>query len=243
MDEILVEKSDGIAIVTINREEQMNSLNVSMIQALRDLLPGLDARVIIITGKGKSFIAGANIKELKEMSRAEALAFSELFHSLLNTIERDCPPVIAAINGYCLGGGNELAMACDLRLASENASFSQPEVKLGIIPGAGGTQRLPHIVGLTKAKELIYTGDFIDAQEAYRIGLVSKVVKQEQLMPEAIALAKRIMKQSHAAVMRCKQVMAPCLQEGLRREIEAFADCFTTDEPKQRITAFLEKRT
>ncbi len=242
MDEILVEKSEGIAIVTINREEQLNALKVSMIRELKEILPGLDARVIIITGKGKSFIAGANIKELKEMSRTEALEFSELFHSLLNTIELDCPPVIAAINGYCLGGGNELAMACDLRLASENASFSQPEVKLGIIPGAGGTQRLPHIVGLTKAKELIYTGDFIDAKEAYRIGLVGKVVKQERLLPEAVALARRIMKQSDAAVRRCKQVMAPCLQKGLRREIEAFADCFTTEEPKQMITAFLERK-
>lgn len=242
MDEILVEKSGGIAIVTINREEQMNSLRVPMIRGLRELLPGLDAGVIIITGKGKSFIAGADIKELKEMTRTEALEFSELFHSLLNTIERDCPPVIAAINGYCLGGGNELAMACDLRLASENASFSQPEVKLGIIPGAGGTQRLPNIVGLTKAKELIYTGDFIDAGEAYRIGLVNRVVKQEELLPESIAMAKRIMKQSDAAVRRCKQVMTPSLQNGLRREIEAFADCFTTEEPKQMITAFLGRR-
>ncbi len=242
MKEILVEKKDNIAIVTINREEQLNALTISMLKELKRLLPELKAKVIIITGKGRSFIAGANIKELKDMSRDEALKFAELFHSLLNVIEQDCPPVIAAINGFCLGGGNELAMACDLRIASENATFSQPEVKLGIIPGAGGTQRLPYLVGMTKAKELIYTGDSIDAKEAYRIGLVNKVVKQEKLIPEAIALAEKISKQSESAVKRCKRVMNPALEQGLKREREAFADCFTTDEPKQRITAFLERK-
>ena len=242
MKEFLIEKKGDIVIVTVNREQQMNALTLSMLRGLRDLLPKLQARVIIITGKGRSFISGANLKEIKEFTTETGLEFTELFHSLLRVIEQDCPPVIAAINGYCIGGGLELALACDLRLAAENATFSLPEVKLGIIPGAGGTQRLPYIVGMTKAKELIYTGDFIDAQEAYRIGLLNKVVKSKELLPEALALAEKIVKRSESAVKRCKKVMNPGLEEGLKREREAFADCFTTEEPKKRITAFLERK-
>ncbi|KKC30374.1 3-hydroxybutyryl-CoA dehydratase [Caldanaerobacter subterraneus subsp. pacificus DSM 12653] len=247
--EVKIEK--GIATITINRPKALNALNTETLEELKNVLEVLQnddgVKVIVITGAGeKAFVAGADISEMKDMSVFEAKKFAELGQKVFRKIELMKKPVIAAVNGYALGGGCELALACDIRIASRNAKFGQPEVGLGIIPGFGGTQRLPRIVGVSKAKELIYTGDMIDAEEALRIGLISKVVEQDKLLEEAYGIAKKIMSKGLVAVSLAKEAINKSLEvdidSGMEYEANAFAMCFGTQDQKEGMVAFLEKR-
>lgn len=247
--EVKIEK--GIATITINRPKALNALNTETLEELKNVLEVLQnddgVKVIVITGAGeKAFVAGADISEMKDMSVFDAKKFAELGQKVFRKIELMKKPVIAAVNGYALGGGCELALACDIRIASRNAKFGQPEVGLGIIPGFGGTQRLPRIVGVSKAKELIYTGDMIDAEEALRIGLISKVVEQDKLLEEAYGIAKKIMSKGLVAVSLAKEAINKSLEvdidSGMEYEANAFALCFGTQDQKEGMAAFLEKR-
>nr|WP_206155306.1 short-chain-enoyl-CoA hydratase [Caldanaerobacter subterraneus] len=246
-----VKKEEGIATITISRPKALNALNTETLEELENVLEVLQnddgVKVIVITGAGeKAFVAGADISEMKDMSVFEAKKFAELGQKVFRKIELMKKPVIAAVNGYALGGGCELALACDIRIASRNAKFGQPEVGLGIIPGFGGTQRLPRIVGVSKAKELIYTGDMIDAEEALRIGLISKVVEQDKLLEEAYGIAKKIMSKGLVAVSLAKEAINKSLEvdidSGMEYEANAFALCFGTQDQKEGMAAFLEKR-
>lgn len=247
--EVKIEK--GIATITINRPKALNALNIETLKELENVLEVLQnddgVKVIVITGAGeKAFVAGADISEMKDMTVFEAKKFAELGQKVFRKIELMKKPVIAAVNGYALGGGCELALACDIRIASFNAKFGQPEVGLGIIPGFGGTQRLPRIVGVSKAKELIYTGDMIDAEEALRIGLISKVVEQDKLLEEAYDIAKKIISKGLVAVSLAKEAINKSLEvdidSGMEYEANAFAMCFGTQDQKEGMAAFLEKR-
>lgn len=247
--EVKIEK--GIATITINRPKALNALNTETLEELKNVLEVLQnddgVKVIVMTGAGeKAFVAGADISEMKDMSVFDAKKFAELGQKVFRKIELMKKPVIAAVNGYALGGGCELALACDIRIASRNAKFGQPEVGLGIIPGFGGTQRLPRIVGVSKAKELIYTGDMIDAEEALRIGLISKVVEQDKLLEEAYGIAKKIMSKGLVAVSLAKEAINKSLEvdidSGMEYEANAFALCFGTQDQKEGMAAFLEKR-
>ncbi len=206
---LLYEKEDGIGIVTVNRPKELNAQNSEMLAELTALLTDIEVDnevgVIIITGSGdKAFIAGTDVKEMLPKTSITIREFHAANRLLLEKLERLPKPVIAAVNGFALGGGCELAMSCDLRIAAENARFGQPEINLGIIPGAGGTQRLTRLVGMAKAKELIYTGDLIDAKTAFSIGLVNKVVPQNDLMSEAKALAQKLLTKSSIALSLAK---------------------------------------
>jgi len=250
MSFVILEKKDKAAIIRLNRPEALNSLNE---QVLKDLDHAVDeaeadreVRVIVITGEGKAFAAGADIAAMSTMNEAEAMAFGQLGQQVFRKIEMLDKPVIAAVNGYALGGGCELAMACDIRLASEKARFGQPEVKLGITPGYSGTQRLPRIVGKAKAMELILTGDQIKAAKAKEIGLVSKVTAPEELMEEALALAARIIQKAPLAVLYATKAIKEGLEldmdSGINVEAEFFAECFATEDQKEGMGAFLEHR-
>jgi len=243
--------NEGIFILTIERPKALNALNrqtlMEIDEALTSAFNDENVKVIVITGSGnKAFVAGADIAEMKNMTPIEAVEFSKLGQKVFRYIEMAKKPVIAAINGYALGGGLELAMACDIRIASKNAKFGQPEVGLGIIPGFAGTQRLPRLVGISKAKELIFTGDMINADEAYRIGLVSKIVEEPDLMNEVFELAKKIISKGPYAVGIAKE----CINRGTETDIEtateyeakAFGLCFATKDQKEGMGAFLEKR-
>jgi len=247
---LLVERRGRVAIVTINRPEKRNALNIQTRQegaaVLEELREDEAVRVVIFTGAGdKAFIAGADIAEFAGRT---AITQREVMtgRSLFTAIDTFPKPVIAMINGYCLGGGNELAMACDLRIASDTASFGQPEINLGIIPGGGGTQRLTHLVGESKAMELILTGDIIDAQTAYRIGLVNMVVPAADLEAKTMEIANRIADKSPIALRMAKEAVKTAsrstLDEGLRREIDLFALCFSSADKDEGVKAFLEKR-
>ena len=247
---LLVERRGRVAIVTINRPEKRNALNIQTRQegaaVLEELREDEAVRVVIFTGAGdKAFIAGADIAEFAGRT---AITQREVMtgRSLFTAIDTFPKPVIAMINGYCLGGGNELAMACDLRIASDTASFGQPEINLGIIPGGGGTQRLTHLVGESKAMELILTGDIIDAQTAFRIGLVNLVVPAADLEAKTMEIANRIADKSPIALRMAKEAVKTAsrstLDEGLRREIDLFALCFSSKDKDEGVTAFLEKR-
>ena len=247
---LLVERRGRVAIVTINRPEKRNALNIQTRQegaaVLEELREDEAVRVVIFTGAGdKAFIAGADIAEFAGRT---AITQREVMtgRSLFTAIDTFPKPVIAMINGYCLGGGNELAMACDLRIASDTASFGQPEINLGIIPGGGGTQRLTHLVGESKAMELILTGDIIDAQTAYAYGLVNMVVAAEELEAKTMEIANRIAEKSPIALRMAKEAVKTAsrstLDEGLRREIDLFALCFSSADKDEGVKAFLEKR-
>ncbi len=247
---LLVERRGRVAIVTINRPEKRNALNIQTRQegaaVLEELREDEAVRVVIFTGAGdKAFIAGADIAEFAGRT---AITQRDVMtgRSLFTAIDTFPKPVIAMINGYCLGGGNELAMACDLRIASDTASFGQPEINLGIIPGGGGTQRLTHLVGESKAMELILTGDIIDAQTAYRIGLVNMVVPAADLEAKTMEIANRIADKSPIALRMAKEAVKTAsrstLDEGLRREIDLFALCFSSADKDEGVKAFLEKR-
>ena len=247
---ILLDRRDRVAVITINRPEKRNALNIQTraegAAALDELRTDDSVRVVVITGAGeKAFIAGADIAEFAErtaISQREVM----LERGLFNAVDTFPKPIIAMVNGYCLGGGCEVALACDIRIASENASFGQPEINLGIIPGGGGTQRLTRLVGEGKAMELILTGDIIDAKSAYAIGLVNTVVPADQLEAKTMEIAKRIAEKSPIALSLAKEAVKLAsrsnLDEGLRREVDLFALCFSTEDKNEGVSAFLEKR-
>lgn len=248
-DNLTLFKEKGIGIVTINRPLALNILNrktVHELDLLSDELSKDDSiKVVIIVGSGdKAFCAGGDISEQRSMNVLEARSWAKMGQSVLNKIENLRQPVIATVNGYALGGGCELAMACDIRIASDKAKFALPEVSLGIIPGFGGTQRLGRLIGRGRAKELLFTGEMIDAMEAYRIGLVNKVVAPEELMNAAKVMAQKIMSQAPFALKVCKAAVMEGLdvdfETGQAYEAEVFALCFATNDQKEGITAFLE---
>ena len=247
-EHIKVEKKKEIGIITLKRPEARNALNRKMIQELGDALTGLEndpqIRSIIITGN-KDFCAGADIKEMNAIKPEEIETFCKWGHKVFDQLENMGKPVIAAINGFALGGGCELALACDIRIAGEGAKFGQPEVNLGLIPGFGGTQRLSRLVGIGKAKEMILTGDIINAKEASSIGLVNKVVKDEELLVKAEEMATIIAQKAPVAVKMAKTLINENqeIKKGLEKELEFFARCFTTQDRLEGINAFLEKRT
>lgn len=248
---ILLKKEQNIGILTISRPKALNALNSNLLDELDkaiDMVANDDEiHVLIITGEGKAFVAGADIAEMKDMDVFEAREFAKKGLSVFRKIELMEKPVIAAVNGYALGGGCELSMCCDIRIASEKAKFGQPEVGLGITPGFAGTQRLPRIVGMAKAKELIFTGDTIDANEAFNIGLVNKVVSKESLMDEAISLAKKIASKGQIAVRYAKAAInrgfETDIETGQAIERDLFGLCFSTLDQKEGMEAFLEKRS
>ena len=248
---LLVESRNKIAFVTVNRPDKLNALNAQAKDELRQVFASIKSDsavdVVILTGSGeKAFVAGTDIKELTDLDRASGQTFSEGGQSVFNLIENLGKPVIAAVNGYALGGGAELALACHIRIASDNAKFGQPEVNLGIIPGYGGTQRLARLVGKAKAMEMILTGDPIDAQEALRIGLVSKVVPQSELMRAAEEIAQKILAKGQIAVRKAIQAVnasqEKSLTDGLAVEATLFGECCATEDFKEGTRAFLEKR-
>ena len=242
---------DGIGYITINRPEALNALNMDVLKDLKKVLAEIEAkdavRVVIVTGEGRSFVAGADIVQMKKLTPVKGRQMMELGHEVMNTIESMEKPFIAAVNGFALGGGCELAMACDIRIASEKAKFGQPEVGLGIIPGFGGTQRLSRLVGPGMAKYLIYTADVIPADEAQRIGLVEKVVAPDALMDEAEATAQKIASKAPIAVGIAKSMInngaEMDIKSASRLEIDGEAVCFATKDKAEGMAAFVEKRT
>ena len=242
---------DNICVIWVDREEALNAMNPTVLHELYD---NIDASIndknigaIIITGSGdKAFIAGADIKLMEKLDKKEGREFGELGQKVTNLIEESSKPVIAALNGFALGGGCEIALACHLRFASTNAKFGQPEVKLGLIPGWGGTQRLPKIVGKGNAIELIIGGHIIDSNEALRIGLVNKVFDQDKLLDEAISFAKIITANGPFAVSQSLKCINDSsnysLVEGLKKEVEQFSDLFESQETNEGLKAFVEKR-
>jgi len=247
---IVVERRDRVAIITINRPEKRNALNIQTRAegaAILDELRDDDSiRVVIFTGAGdKAFIAGADIAEFAGRTALQQRAIM-LERGLFNAIDTFPKPVIAMVNGYCLGGGRIIAQDCDIRIASDNASFGQPEINLGIIPGGGGTQRLPRLVGEGKAMEMILTGEIINAQEAFRCGLVNQVVPADQLEAKTMEVANRIAEKSPIALRLAKEGVKLAsrsnLDEGLRREVDLFALCFSSEDKDEGVKAFLEKR-
>lgn len=247
-----IEKDGKIATITINRPEALNALNREVLLELDSIVGEIslqeDINAVIITGAGnKAFVAGADIAAMRNMTPLEAKEFALLGQSVFAKIENLNKPVIAAVNGYALGGGCELAMACDLRIASENAKFGQPEVKLGITPGFGGTQRLLWLVGKARAKELIYTGGMIEAQKAKEWGLVNEVVPQEELLAKAKDMAQKIIANSPVAVRLSKEAINKGLELFMSLtcayEAEIFADCFAAEDQKIGMDAFLNKKT
>jgi enoyl-CoA hydratase len=247
---VLFEIEKPIAIITINRPKALNALNEETLRELDVLVDQIAAnheiQAVIITGQGNAFVAGADIAAMQNKSVLESRVFAQMGQQVMMKIERLEQPVIAAVNGYALGGGCELAMACDLRIASEKAKFGQPEVGLGIFPGFGGTQRMPRLVGAGKAKELILTGDTIDAAGALAIGLVNHVVAPEELMAFCKALAQRMTSKAPLAVRMAKQAINEGLQvdidRGMTIEQDLFGFCFSTQDQREGMTAFLEKR-
>ena len=248
---ILVERRGPVAILRFNRPDKLNAMNSKMkdeiISALDDLEADDAIRVAVLTGAGdKAFVAGADINEFKDRSSIEQWdLYQEPF--LYGAVDRFKKPVIAMINGYCLGGGCELALACDMRIASERAQIGQPEINIGIIPGGGGTQRLPRVVPLGKAMELILTGDRISAAEAHRIGLLDEVTAHDQLETRTMEIANRIADKSPVAVRLAKQAVKAStrmgLDAGLRYEQSLFALVFATHDKEEGVRAFLEKRS
>lgn len=237
------------AVLTLKRTEALNALNLEILGEMNKALDEIEKNdniyVLIITGKEKAFIAGADIKEWNTLSPAKAVEWSEKMQQVNNRIEDFKVPVIAAVNGFTLGGGCELAMSCDIRVASEKAKFGQPEVWLGVIPGAGGTQRLPRLVGASKAKELLYTGRMISAEEALRIGLVDYVVPQDELIKTVMELAEEIERNGQIAVQETKRVINIGLRSdiytGMRAESQGFALTIGTEDKNIGVGAFIRK--
>ena len=246
---VLYELKGNVAIITINRPDALNALNLDVLKELDAIISKAeddeDVYVLVITGAGRAFVAGADIGQMKDLEPNEAKAFGKYGSSVLSKIEAISKPVIAAVNGFALGGGCELAMACEIRIAGTKAKFGQPEVSLGVTPGFGGTQRLPRIVGLSKSKELIYTAQVISAEEALRIGLVDQVVPNEELMDAAMDMAGKIAQNAQIAVRQSKiainKGMQCDIQTGMAIEAQAFALCFSTEDQKDAMTAFVNK--
>lgn len=248
---VLMESESGIGILTVARPRQLNALNKKVLQDLSDAIDGASADpevgVIVITGEGpKAFVAGADIAEMESFSPSQACRFARFGQGVMAKIEACHKPVIAAVNGYALGGGCELALACDVRIASENARFGQPEVGLGIVPGFGGTQRLVRLVGKATAMELVLTGRVIDAGEALRIGLVNKVVPEGESLEAAKQLAREMLAKSSYAVRQAKKAILGSLslssEDGFRLEERVFGECFAHPDQREGMRAFLEKR-
>ena len=247
---VKVEQQGHVGILTIDRQEALNALNSQVLSdldaAIDELAANDDIYVVILTGAGRSFVAGADIGEMRDLTSISGKKFGVHGGRVFLKLENMAKPVIAAVNGFALGGGNELCMACDIRLASEKAKFGQPEVGLGITPGFAGTQRLPRIVGISKAMELILTAKVIGAAEAKAIGLVSEVYPPEELMPKAMELANAICANAQIAVQESKR----CIRMGMQTDIatgsafeaEAFGVCFGTEDQTEGMSAFLEKR-
>src|SRR5690348_10631289 len=251
LSNVKLEKKNAIAYVTIDRPKVLNALNMATMQELWQVFSELkddkQIRVVILTGSGeKAFVAGADINELAKNNPVEAKAYTHKGQATLDLIENLGKPVIACINGFALGGGCEIAMACTMRLASENAKLGQPEVKLGIIPGYGGTQRLPRLVGAGLAMQMLLTGEMISAQEAHRIGLVNEIVPAARLISRADEIAVRIIANAPLAIQYCmeavNQGMNTSLEEGLFLEATLFSVCCASEDKKEGTTAFLEKR-
>ena len=251
MDLIQYEKQDAVAIITFNRPKALNALNTCVNIALVDIFNRAnldqDVKAVILTGAGeKSFVAGADIKEMQHLNAVEAREFALNAKRAVDGIYHCKKPVIAAVNGFCFGGGLEYALACDFRVASENAKFALPEITLGIISGSAGTQRLPRLIGMGKAKELIYTGAIINAQEALSLGLVNYVFTRETLINETMAIARKITSRSSVALMLAKSSINRGAETDLDTasmfEIDCFALCFTTEEQKKAMAEFTSKK-
>lgn len=250
-ENIIISTENGIGQITINRPSKLNALNVATIKELHDGFDQLDAnpevRVIIVTGEGeKAFVAGADISEFAHFSIEEGAQLAQQGQEVLfDFVENLRTPVIAAVNGFALGGGLELAMACHFRIASDNAKMGLPEVSLGVIPGYGGTQRLPQLVGKGRAMEMIMTAGMINAEEAHRVGLVNHVVPQAELLEFTKSLANRIIKNSPVAIGQAIKAVNANFKDGVdgfKTEIKSFGKCFGTEDFKEGTTAFLEKR-
>jgi len=250
MQYVLYEIKGNIAIITLSRQEALNALNVEMLAELRDIFKKIEQDkniyAAIITGAGeKSFVAGADISEMKDLNLKQAHKFGAYGSNIFRNIEKSRMPVIAAINGYVLGGGLELALACDIRIASEDAIFAFPEVSLGIIPGYGGTQRLSRIIGISRAKKMIYTAERIDAKQALEIGLINEITKKDDLMEIAIKLARKISSQAPIAVTYAKAAIDKGINididSAFQIETDIFARCFETQDQKNVMDAFLKK--
>lgn len=250
MNFITYEQDGFVGVITINRPKALNALNSDVLKELDACLDGINletTRALILTGAGeKSFVAGADIGEMSTLTKAEGEAFGKIGNDVFRKLETFPIPVIAAINGFALGGGCEISMSCDIRICSENAVFGQPEVGLGITPGFGGTQRLARIIGVGKAKEMIYAATNVKAEEAYRIGLVNAVYPLEELMPAAKKLAGKIAKNAPIAVRACKKAinegLDAVMDEAIVIEEKLFGSCFETEDQKKGMKAFLEKR-
>lgn len=250
MEYIVYEQKGQYAVVTISREKALNALNSTVLEELNQTLDGVnldEVRCLVLTGAGeKSFVAGADIGEMSALTKAEGEAFGKKGNDVFRRLETFPIPVIAAINGFALGGGCEISMSCDIRICSDNAVFGQPEVGLGITPGFGGTQRLARLVGAGMAKQMIYTGRNIKADEALRIGLVNAVYTQEELLPAAEKMAAGIAKNAPIAVRNCKKAINEGLDLDMDKAIELeeklFGGCFESYDQKEGMTAFLEKR-
>ncbi|MCX5815513.1 MAG: enoyl-CoA hydratase-related protein [Proteobacteria bacterium] len=248
---LIIEIKDRIAIVKVNRPKALNALNSETLDEIRDAAEALninkDVWVVIVTGEGdRAFVAGADIVEMKDMTALEGMQFSQRGHEALSALENMSKPVIAAVNGYALGGGFEIAIACDFIYASDKARLGFPETTLGIHPGFGGTQRAAKLVGLAKAKEMIFTGKTITVQEAYEMGFINKIIPHAELMKEVIALAESIKANGPFSVRLAKECINKSLylgtDEALMVEAKDFGLCFATKDQKEGMTAFVEKR-
>lgn len=248
-DIIIFEKKDRVAVLTLNRPESLNALNTSvnlkLIEYLLHAETDSEIKVVVLTGSGKAFVAGGDIKEMYGKDAMEARAYALQAKRVTDTIWNLGKPVIAAINGLCLGGGLEYAMACDLRTASENAKFGQPEINIGIMPGSAGTQRLPRLIGMTKAKEFCFTGAMLDAKMALQLGLINHVYPVASFMEETLALARQIASKSAPALRLIKTAINhgadANIETGSLFEIDCFGLCFSTQEQKDSMKAFMEK--
>lgn len=247
---VLYRIEENIAFITLNRPKALNALNTETLRELDEAVSaaGKDESVkaIVITGEGRAFVAGADISQMRDLTVQEGRDMTILGQEVFTRIENLDKPVIAAVNGFALGGGCELAMACDIRVASDKAKFGQPEVNLGIIPGYGGTQRLPRLVGKGAAKYLIFTGEMISAEQAYRIGLADKVVPAEELMDSVVSMAKTIMSKAPISIKMAKHAinngLNVDLKSGIAYEAEAYTTTFSTEDRIEGMSAFLEKR-
>ena len=250
-ENILFEVNDGIAIITFNRPKALNALNGALLDefthALEQIAADENIRVLVLTGAGeKSFVAGADITEIARCNPLQAKLFARKGQTAISRLQELAIPVIAAVNGFALGGGSEMALACDFIYASENAMFGLPEITLGIIPGFGGTQRLPRLIGMNRAKEMIFTGTMLPAAEAFNIGMVNKVLSPETLMEKTLKTAGAIASKGKVSLRAAKQAINTGLNTDLATgctfEIDAFALCLASEDAREGTTAFLEKR-